>query len=136
MWSHYADRHRGLALGFDIDQAVLKQVSYIEHRPVLTRIDIEVTHTLLFNKYAGWSYEREARIYTSLDDRDSETGLYFGDFSEQLVLREVIAGPLCEVRKQELRRATGSTSRVKFSKARLAFNTFRVVTDQRGFREH
>jgi hypothetical protein len=133
MWSHYADRHRGLALGFDVDQQILKQVSYIENRPFPNKIDIEVAHSLLFTKYAGWNYEREARIYTSLEDRDPKTGLYFGEFGEQLVLREVIAGPLCEVTEQELRNATGSTTKVKFRKARLAFKTFRVVTNLRGF---
>jgi len=136
MWTHYADRHRGIALGFDVDQQVMKHVSYIENRPVPNKIDIEVAHTLLSTKYAGWSYEREARIYTSLEDRDSATGLYFCDFGEQLVLREVIAGPRCEISKQDLRNATGPTTKVKFTKARLAFNTFRVVTDQRGFGAH
>jgi hypothetical protein len=136
LWSHYADRHRGLALGFDVDEQILKPVSYTKNRPVLKKIDIEVANELLFTKYVDWNYEREARIYTSLEDRDPETRLYFGNFGEQLVLREVIAGPLCAVTKQELRDATGSTTKVRFTRARLAFRTFRVVTDQRGFGGH
>jgi len=133
IWSHYADKHRGLALGFDVNQQVLKQVSYIKNRPVLNNNEDEDGDSLLYTKYVGWNYEREARIYTRLEDPDPITCLYFVDFGEQLVLREVIAGPLCEVTKQELRNATGSTTKVKFMKARLAFKTFRVVTDQRGF---
>jgi hypothetical protein len=136
MWSHYAERHRGLALGFDVNQQKLEHVSYTETRPILGKVDIEVAHSLLFTKYLGWNYEREARIYTSLEDRDPKTGLYFVDFGEQLVLREVIAGPLCEATKQELLDATGSTGNVKFRKARLAFRTFRVVVDRRGFGGH
>jgi Protein of unknown function (DUF2971) len=132
LWSHYADRHRGLALGFDVDE-ILKPVSYSQTRPALKGKDIEDGQSLLFLKYSGWRYEREARIYTRLEDRDPETRLYFVEFGEQLVLREVIAGPLCAVTKQELRDATGSTTEVKFTKARLAFKTFRVVTDRRGF---
>jgi hypothetical protein len=134
LWSHYADRHRGLALGFDVNEQILKQVSYVKDRPVLEEINIETAHRLLFTKYEDWHYEQEARIYTTLRDRDPETCLYFADFGEQLVLSEVIAGPLCAVTKQELCDATGSATEVKFMKARLAFNTFRVVTDQRGFR--
>ena len=111
-------------------------MSYTENRPVLKKNDIEVANDLLFTKYVGWNYEQEARIYTSLEDRDPKTGLYFADFSEQLVLREVIAGPLCAVTRQELRDATGSTTKVKFTRARLAFKTFRVVTDRRGFGGH
>jgi hypothetical protein len=62
-------------------------------------------------------------------DKDAATGLYFADFGDQLILREVIAGPLCPVTEQELRDVTGSTTEVRFKKARLAFETFRVVTD-------
>jgi len=131
LWSHYADRHRGLALGFDVDERILKRVSYVETRPTVNEVNFAVANSLLFTKYIDWRYEQEARIYTNLKDQDTETGLYFADFGDQLILREVIAGPLCTVTEQELRDVTASTSEVKFMKARLAFGTFRVVTDQR-----
>jgi hypothetical protein len=124
-----------LALGFDVDEQILKPVSYVKTRPVLKGISIEVAQWLLFTKYVEWQYEQEARIFTTLEDRDPETGLYFGDFGEQLVLREVIAGSLSTVTKLELRDAIGATAGVKFTKARLAFKSFRVVADQRGLRE-
>jgi hypothetical protein len=133
LWSHYADRHRGLALGFDVDEQILKPVSYRKTRPVLTTIDATVAHWLLFTKYIDWNYEHEARIFTSLEDPDRATGLYFAHFTEQLILREVIAGPLCTATEQELREATGSTAKIKFTRARLAFKTFRIVADRRGF---
>ena len=133
LWSHYADRHRGLALGFDVDERILKRVSYVETRPTVNEVNFAVANSLLFTKYIDWRYEQEARIYTNLKDQDAETGLYFADFGDQLILREVIAGPLCTVTEQELRDVTASTTEVKFMKARLAFNTFRVVTDSVGF---
>ena len=126
----------GLALGFDVDEQILKPVSYRKSRPALEKIDLEVANWLLFTKYLDWNYEQEARIFTALEDRDPATGLYFGNFGEQLQLREVIAGPLCAVGKQDLRDVTRYTTKVKFTKARLAFKTFRVVTDQRGFGGH
>lgn len=133
LWSHYADRHRGLALGFDVNERILKRVSYVKDRPVPEKIDFETADRLLFTKYEDWRYEQEARIYTTLQDPDPKTGLYFADFGEQLVLREVIAGPLCAVTKQELCDAAGSATEVEFKKAGLAFDTFRVVIDQREF---
>lgn len=135
LWSHYADRHRGLPLGFDVNEQILKQVSYVKDRPVLEKIGIETAHRLLFTRYEDWRYEQEARIYTTLKDPDPKTGLYFAAFGEQLVLREVIAGPLCAVTKQELCDAAGSATEVEFKMAGLAFDTFRVLTDHRGFRE-
>jgi len=107
LWSHYADRHRGLALGFDVNEEKLKPVSYVETRPILKEIDIVVANSLLFTKYVDWHYEREARIYASLKDQDAETGLYFVDFGDQLVLREVIAGPLCAVTEGGFARKPG-----------------------------
>ena len=134
LWSHYADKHHGLALGFDVSSEILKAVSYVARRPVLKQVSIEVSHLLLFTKYIDWQYEREARIFTTLEDRDPDSGLYFADFNERLVLREVIVGPLSDVTQQELHDVLGTTSDVTFAKGGLAFNSFQVITDQRGFR--
>jgi len=133
LWSHYADRHRGLALGFDVDEQILRRVVYRKTRPALKAIDMQVANWLLFTKYEDWNYEQEARVFTSLKDRDRATGLYFADFGEQLTLREVIVGPLCSATAPQLLEAAGSIEDVEFRKARLAFNSFRVVSDQRGF---
>jgi hypothetical protein len=132
LWSHYADRHRGLALGFDVADEILKPVSYAEQRPTLTKIDPTVARWLLFTKFVDWRYEQEPRIFTTLQERDP-SGLYFGKFSEQLVLREVVVGPLCKVTKKELRNALNRDAAVTLTKSLLAFNTFEVVRDKRGF---
>jgi hypothetical protein len=134
LWSHYADRHHGVALGFDVDNAILKPISYVKQRPVLKQINVEVAHCLLFTKYIDWQYEHEARIFTTLEDHDPASGLYFADFNEQLVLREVIAGPLNTDTKKDLHDALGSVANVTVMKGRLAFNSFQVAPDKRGFR--
>lgn len=132
LWSHYADRHRGIALGFDVDEGILKPVLYRKTRPILKAVDLTIAESMLFTKFYDWNYEHEARIFTALNDQDPQTGLYFADFNDQLTLREVIAGPACAASLGELQQATGSSAKVKFRKARLAFKTFRVVVDQRG----
>jgi hypothetical protein len=134
LWGHYADRHRGIALGFDVDEGILRRVSYRKTRPILKAVDLRVPDWLLFTKYVDWKYESEARIYTSLNDSDPQTGFYFADFSEQLILREVIAGSLCCASEQQLREAAGLADRVEFTKARLAFRSFKVVTNRLGFK--
>jgi hypothetical protein len=133
LWSHYADRHRGIALGFDIDPQILKPVSYRRTRPTLQTLSMKPAHALLFTKYFDWNYEHEARVFTALNDRDPQSGLHFANFNDQLILRDVIAGSLCTATLQELREAVGSSAGVRFTKARLAFKTFRVVTNRRGF---
>jgi hypothetical protein len=133
LWSHYAEKHHGVALGFDISSDILTGVTYLKRRPALKEINIEVARRLLYTKYIDWKYEQEVRVYTGLEERD-ESGLYFADFCDQIVLREVIVGPLSRVTRQDLHDALGRKSGVQFTKGRLAFNSFRVVTDQRGFR--
>jgi hypothetical protein len=133
LWSHYADRHRGLALGFDVAEEILKPVSYVATRPTLTKIDPTVATWLLFTKFVDWQYEQEVRIFTTLQDQDP-SGLYFGKFNEQLVLREVIVGPLCKVTKKDLRGVLIGNDAVTLTKGRLAFNTFEIVRDKRGFK--
>jgi len=132
LWSHYAERHRGVALGFDVDEQILKPVSYVKERPVFTQLTMEVAHWLLFTKYIDWQYEQEARIFANLEERDASTGFYFADFNKQLILREVIVGPLSDLGIHDLRQIVGNSSTVTITKARLAFKSFEVVTDHRG----
>ena len=133
MWSHYADRHRGLALGFDISTNVIRKVKYIQERPAFRAVDEKLAQSFLYTKYAGWSYEEEARVWTTVQDPDPVSGLYFAEFSVDVLLREVIVGHLSKVAHAELKKTLKEPAgQVQVKKARLAFNSFRIVTDKRG----
>jgi hypothetical protein len=87
----------------------------------------------LATKFRDWKYEDEVRVYTDLETIDPITGFYFKDFDGTLVLREVIlgarfAGKVADV--TTLAHACGPG--VSVIKARLAFQTFRVVRNKRG----
>ena len=96
LWSHYADRHRGVCLGFDIDSRSAKPVAYQSERPRL-RIPPSTldANQLLYTKFLDWQYEEEWRSWIQIDERDPATGLYFYNFDSCVRLREVIVGPLC-----------------------------------------
>lgn len=135
LWSHYADRHRGICLGFDLDSRCVKPVNYLSQRPRLkippSREDAD---QLLYSKFVDWRYEEEWRSWIQIDERDPATGLYFYNFDSHVRLREVIAGPLCGVTETGIRNAlTGYEEEISLTKARLAFRTFRVVKNQKGF---
>jgi len=144
LWSHYADKHRGVCLGFDI-QADVKPVNYTEKRLEINLNSFEALpqeeqlkrmKQLLLTKYLGWAYEDEVRAHTSLEERDTSTGLYYFEFGENLKLKEIIAGPLCSVEnRKKIKEAIGRCSEtVEVIQARLAFRSFDVVRDKRGFR--
>jgi len=136
LWSHYADKHAGMCLGFDVPSNTIRAIKYRSQRSQLRRpLTADSASELLFTKYRDWSYEREIRSWLELKERDPVSGLYFRDFDEQIRLRVVIVGPLCTVTKARILTALhGYQTSVRIVKARLAFKTFRVVQDQRGFR--
>ncbi len=107
LWSHYADRHKGIALGFEILQGEVIEVGYtlnpkrqqfeLTHRP---DVDEERFLRLINVKYGEWVYEREARILVNLeecervrvDDCKSEATYYFLPFDNRLKVRAIVLG--------------------------------------------
>lgn len=68
------------------------------------------------------------RLFIELKALDQENGLYFQPFTEDLILREVIAGADCDVSRARLAEALGDLgSSVRMMKAQLAFRSFKVV---------
>lgn len=135
LWGHYGDKHKGIALGFDVRRECAKDVSYVATRVPARVLDEATAQMFLFTKHLDWRYEQECRIFTRLEDRDPASGFYFAPFGGGLTLREVIAGPLCTVPKAAIVAALATAGiDAAVIKARLAFNSFRVVTNRRGFR--
>ena len=136
-WSHYADKHRGMCLGFEIPDSNLVRVKYRRKR---LKSDINALGNndaaaetamldMLCTKYIHWQYEREKRVFVRLDERERDTrGLYFLGFSKTLSLKEVIIGHNCAIKRDELDRALGTlATRVTVQRARLSFLSFKVV---------
>jgi hypothetical protein len=137
LWSHYADKHRGICLGFDIPSKTIKPVKYEARRsPLSPPLTVGKADRLLYTKYRDWKYERELRSWIELKERDPVSGLYFYGFGEEILLREIIVGPLCGIAKVEIEAALqGYRPKVKIVRARLAFKTFRIVRNKLGFRK-
>ena len=132
LWAHYSDKHRGICLGFDVNDD-WTPVTYVSARVPWREPDQEFMQQLLFTKFAGWEYEDEVRKYARRDEE--ENGIYFADFDENLNLREVIVGHRCCVERSEILAALTSYSKpVDIIKARLSYTSFEVVKDVNGFR--
>ena len=109
IWSHYADSHRGLCLGFERHGEDPAPVTYSgdllteEWFWDLLRLPDgpeKQAGTLkwLTHKFAAWEYEHESRVFISLNEADStDPELYFADFGPTTIdLREVVLGVRCE----------------------------------------
>jgi hypothetical protein len=137
-WSHYAERHHGLCLGFNIPDGHAAKVNYRHKRLPVDRALLEGSdaeafmRTVVSTKFSHWRYENEVRLFVSLEDRDAETGLWFREFDDELALREVIVGAACDVARSDLAEALGDLNEsVTKRKARLSFQRFAVVNQMR-----
>ena len=140
LWSHYAEKHRGICLGFDLNDQHALTIEYANQRlPVQfnnddpTRgLDREFVNRLIRTKYVHWRYEEEIRVIVQLDEETAEDGSYFMPFSNDMQLREVILGPLCAIPIDAMRSFVNAIyDAVIVRKALLAFKWFTVVPEER-----
>ena len=102
LWAHYADIHKGIALGLEILNYNVQEVTYSEdeRRPriVLTEDQEEnerkFLEELFYKKYKDWKYENEFRIKVKLDecDHDRDNDLYFIKFGDKIALKVIVLG--------------------------------------------
>jgi hypothetical protein len=137
LWAHYADCHKGLAVGFDVPDLTAEMaqlVEYVEQPMKLTldNLDFELANKMLFMKYDHWRYEDEIRMWSSLEEKSGH--FYFMKFGPMLRLAEVIVGAKSSVTERKILQTLNiQNSDVRILKARLAYNAFRVVEDENGF---
>ena len=94
LWSHYADKHLGICLGFDVPDELILQISYdgerlllhIRRQAINGSLDRAFMLRLLSTKYRDWEYEDEVRMFADLKEQDPETGMYFKEFDKNLRL--------------------------------------------------
>jgi hypothetical protein len=141
MWSHYAEKHKGICLGFDVPDQLTRDVRYIGDLLVTGDADnlskdekLKVIELLYWAKYKGWRYEEEVRVHSSREDMDEETGQYFVNFGDALILREVIAGAKFPMSKRPIEDALkGYSEDVKIVKAVQSTERFEIIVNERGF---
>src|SRR5689334_13344415 len=134
LWSHYADKHRGLCLGFDIHEDSAHEISYQGER--LREVEKEflegecqiLGHRLLTTKFEHWRYEDEVRLIVRLEDAVQERDFYFLPFSETLQLKEIIIGVRCSLTPGELAAMLAQEDKnVEIARARLAPDAYKIV---------
>jgi hypothetical protein len=106
LWAHYADKHKGIALGFGISGYEILKVDYT---PDKIREKLELTDdeekneekflSLAKGKYQEWAYEKEYRILVELNDCKPEKGNFFIPFGKGLEIEEIVLG--CRLDSEE-----------------------------------
>lgn len=103
LWGHYADKHKGVAIGFEILEGEVLKVGY-NSGPKRTRFELtnnqkegeKLFLSLAQTKYEKWSYEEEYRIIVKLKDCEiayiKDKKLFFVKFQKRLKVKEIILG--------------------------------------------
>ena len=147
MWSHYADSHRGVVLGFEIPQKRLIKIKYSPYREpfeeAMSAGEAGAPNQILRNrmvKHESWEYEDEWRYRSSIvKRRPNKKSMYFEGFEHSMELKEVWLGE----RFREASSIDGNPTIEEFQAAikclvndvalkqtRLAFTKFKVVEDR------
>ncbi len=138
LWGHYAEKHTGIALGFDINDEFLLPVDYAE-KPIEVNVDPQTgkpNRNDLFNlvrtKFKDWKYENEVRLFVELEENRKESGIYFEPFTNRIQLREVILGPRCKLSVDSIRELVKNFKpKVNVIKSRIAFTKFEVLENKK-----
>lgn len=139
MWSHYADRGRGVCLVFDVLSGFAKKVKYTPKRlstpngfkfPPFGHDNFE---TFCTHKGSMWGYEAEYRILAGRKKWveaivDGEK-CHFLSFSGDIRLKGVINGPRATLGSHEITQHLSDSQ--NYFEARPAFTKFGVVSQQK-----
>ncbi len=120
LWGHYADKNKGICLGFDVTKNYPIKINYVVSRLKIPKklqslfenptyvsdlhwkdiienrkgeeyqILFSFMEKILSTKFVHWKYEEEYRIWTPLEEEIN--GLYYVNFSDQLKLKRIIVG--------------------------------------------
>lgn len=139
MWGHYADKHAGMALGFDIPSELLVDVNYatklfnLQLDPRTKRPAKETMDMLISMKFSDWSYEKECRKFVDLNPEEAEGGMHFVPFSKDLKFCEIVLGPRNNYKVADIRKLAKKVSggdEIKVTKSRIAFSRFEVLENK------
>ncbi|MGN8030917.1 DUF2971 domain-containing protein [Pseudomonas sp. 22189] len=134
-WAHYANRHQGICLGFDVPRTHVGDVRYTSRRVKFDAKSEDLiegfarqTEEMFMTKYKHWSYEQEVRMFGDLKEPDPESGLYFAGFNESLVLKEVVVGASSKLGREDINKALGTlVDSVSCFQVRAAFRSYKMV---------
>jgi hypothetical protein len=152
LWSHYAAKHAGICLGFDVSGPVeMKDPHYVSSRQevdtglrilrdVATGVhdlapsDLEacnkVAEQILLTKFDAWRYENEVRMFVALKQEQKRGDLYFAELNQHIRPSTVILGPRCTTTEKEIKAAIakgGYSTPITVVRTMLSPNSFQVI---------
>ena len=147
LWSHYGDKHKGVAIELGIIDASVEDVKYVKSRSKLDFNKLlnmpeqnkkRAFKKILTTKYESWVYENECRTILPKEEFYEEDKISYVDINapgkslmnSNVFLSGIVLGPLCKLSLKDIEEALPKGISTDVIKTRLAFNTFNVVKDK------
>jgi hypothetical protein len=150
LWSHYAAKHAGICVGFDVSTVVeMKCPCYVasrqevdtglrvlldaaarvhELRPADVEACMKVVESMLLTKFAAWRYEDEVRLFVVLKQEQKLGDLYFAELDDHIQPSTVILGARCTATEEDIKSAISKYSPpITVVRTMLSSNSFQVV---------
>ncbi|AOS83141.1 hypothetical protein BIU88_02660 [Chlorobaculum limnaeum] len=136
MWSHYADNHRGVVIGFDSKKLFRHgyfKVRYSEERcfyNVKDERDINGLMELFATKARMWEYEDEYRALINFHDCiKSSAGIYLYGFNREAIKELIFGIRILESEKVDILRLISDCRNVSVMQANLHDKMFKIEFD-------
>jgi len=127
-WAHYADKHKGICLGFDITSDELKKVEYVSELLKLEDFSGGSTiRRLCRTKYKHWEYEEEHRVFVEL--KEEEDGHYYLNFESNMVLKEIIIGCNSSLCLDDFKSVLNNIDEVQLFKSKPSPSVFEMLKE-------
>lgn len=138
LWGHYADKHKGVCLAFEVKASKWDKVEYVDERPRLSDYGVNSVAQLSAanyrdisrKKFKSWSYEKEWRYFLSFRKPDFVEGHHFLEFDDSLKLICILFGERSTVTKSQINAVTDSHPGIKIGFTRAAFSRFAVILNR------
>ena len=134
VWSHYADNHKGICLGFEIEEDSVVKIDYVREPRILTESDLDGKNSkvkssnILNTKYINWAYEKEYRTFIRHKDCNKIGACNFLDISDEMNLKEIIIGNKSDLNYSSIKRALGEySSKVEIYASQMSKYKYQIV---------
>lgn len=136
LWGHYADKHTGIALEFEIPDSDVHPITYQKDRSSLdlhalmdkrdeaAKLEMLKMYT---TKYSDWSYEEEYRVQFTEEEFLSKGYHDFVTIGNHLNITGLVLGPLNSTSRDTIERVLPASKEVTVTTTRIAFKSFDVV---------
>ena len=140
LWSHYANRHKGVAIEIEVQDNIAHPIKYRKNRYVLdskkqksigTKFNKKDIEGIWFTKYRQWKYEEEIRVIVDKSECVKCGSKYFHNFNQEVKLKGFVLGPLCKITVEMIEEKLPLQTKLTIIKSRLAFRSYKIVKQKK-----